>query len=151
VGRFVAATGEVEGVERLFGGESSEVIEGDDFPLEVPEDAVDAVAVRALLGVDRERPGDDERSVAGAAGSLIGAEGPVLSLGGDRAEHQQGGIAESLDVGGEQVGFLDRQERREYRGDPPTASADLLELRAGGVEGAIDRRCSKLAPFPEEV
>ena len=103
------------------------------------EDRRDAPPVRALLGVDRERPRDDEAGVAGPALGLVGLEGLVGPARRDRPQRQHVGRAQPLQVAGQQVGFLDGQERREHAGDDPAALGDLLEALVDGLDGLVDR------------
>ena len=87
------------------------------FPSKVLEDRLDTPAVRALLGVDRERSRDDEAGVAGSPLGLVGLERLVGAARRDRPQRQHVGRVQPLEVAGQQVGLLDRQERREDPGD----------------------------------
>ena len=97
-------------------------------------------AVRALLGVDRERPGDDEAGVAGPPRGLVGREGLVLAADRDRPQRQHVGRVEPLQVGGHEEGLLDRQERREDAGHDPAVLGDPRQPPVDRVERLVDRR-----------
>ena len=79
------------------------------------EDRGDALPVRALLGVDRERPRDDEAGVAGSPLGLVGLERLVGSTRRNRPQRQHVGRVQPLHVASQQERFLDGQERREDR------------------------------------
>ncbi len=99
--------------EFLAGDPGGDRLVADHLALEVLEDLLDAVAVRAFLAVDGEGSGDDEAGVAGASLALVGLEGLVLADVGDRSEGEDVGRVQALEVGGQQVRLLDGEERRE--------------------------------------
>ncbi len=138
--RVDGVRGDVERLELARLGPRPRGVEVDDRALEVLEHGRHAPAVRALLGVDRERPRDDEAGVARAALRLVGLERLVLADGRHGAHREHVGRVQALDIGRQQIRLFDREERREHAERLAAAAGDFLEPVVDILEDDVDRR-----------